>query len=153
MSVSLSNFQEIPLTQFVHIHNYQTGFRFRQQNNSNVCLKITISIFKINRFTPDFWCLSSVSLKILSYFHKPKNIAILGNLWQFWDKKEQKQLNFSGFCSNWQRYENLSCNMQARTSAFAGFACSANRILRILHFFQERETDTLIGVCFSLAEV
>ena len=153
MSVSLSNFREIPLTQFVHIHNYQTGFRFRQQNNSNVCLKITISIIKINRFMPNFWYLSNVSLKILSYFHKPKNIAILGYLWQFWDKKEQKQLKFSGFCSNWQRYENLPRNMQSRTSAFAGFACSANRILRILNFFQERKTDTLIGVCSSLAEV
>ena len=87
LSVSLSNFWEIPLTQFVHIHNYQTGFRFRQQNNSNVCMKITISIFKINRFMPDFWYLSSVSLKILSYFYKPKNMAILGYLWKFWDKK------------------------------------------------------------------
>ena len=67
LSVSLSNFQEIPLTQFVHIHNYQTGFRFRQQNNSNVCLKIAISIFKINRFKPDFWYLSNVSVNFFEH--------------------------------------------------------------------------------------
>ena len=63
---------------------------------------------KFHGFKPDFWYLSNVSLKILSYFYKPKNMAILGYLWQFWDKKEQKQLNFSGFCSNWQRYKNLT---------------------------------------------
>ena len=26
----------------------------------------------------------------------------------FWNKKEQKQLNFSAFCSNWRRYKNLT---------------------------------------------
>ena len=44
---------------------------------------------------PDFWYLSSVSLKILSYFYKPKNIAILGYLWQFWDKKRANPFGFA----------------------------------------------------------
>ena len=112
LSVSLSNFQEIPLTQFVHIHNYQTGFRFRQQNNSNVCLKITISIIKINRFMPNFWYLSSVSLKILSYFHKPKNIAILGYLWSFWYKNKAWKPMFS---SLWQRYKDSNLKWRSQS--------------------------------------
>ena len=42
---------------------------------------------KFHGFKSDFWYLSNVSLKILSYFHKPKNMAILGYLWSFWHKK------------------------------------------------------------------
>ena len=85
--------------------------------------KITISIFKINRFMPYFWYLSNVSLKILSYFYKPKNMAIWTICGHFGTKKEQKQLKFSGFCSNWQRYKDSNLKWRSQSHAMLHTKC------------------------------
>ena len=103
---------------------------------------------------PDFWYLSSVSLKILSYFYKPKNMAILGNLWSFWYKNKAWKPMFS---SLWQRYEDLTKYLQnhrfwvfRRTLAFAGFACSAKRFFESLSSSIEEKNRHPCGCLFSL---
>ena len=63
---------------------------------------------------PDFWYLSSVSLKILSYFYKPKNMAILGNLWSFWHKKRLENRCFQA-CGRGIRIRTLNDGVRVRS--------------------------------------
>ena len=102
---------------------------------------------------PDFWYLSSVSLKILSYFYKPKNMAILGNLWSFWHKKRLENRCFQA-CGRGIRtlpiykivdFEWVPNNLVTR---FARNNDSANP-----YFFAEEENRHLMVPVFLLAEV
>ena len=116
-------------------------------------MKITITVFKINRFKPDVWYLSNVSLKILSYFYKPKNMAILGCFRQFWHKKRLENRCFQA-CGRGIRtlpiykivdFEWVPNNLVTR---FARNNASANP-----YFFAEEENRHLMVPVFLLAEV
>ena len=102
---------------------------------------------------PDFWYLSNVSLKILSYFYKPKNIAILGYLWQFWHKKGLKTDVFkpagrgirTSPVTKIKDFEQVPENLVTR---LARNNDSANP-----YFFAEEENRHLMVPVFLLAEV
>ena len=101
---------------------------------------------------PNFWYLSNVSLKILSYFYKPKNMTILGCFRQFWDKKSRNNLNsaVSALIGRGMRTCLAICKAEPWRSGAKRprLKDSSNP-----YFFAEEENRHLMMPVFLLAEV
>ena len=70
---------------------------------------------------------------IFVYLHNPYGFLQILNI--FWVKKEQKQLQFRGFCSFWQKYKDYDFKWQSQSLSCYHYTILQRNIVYYTQFF------------------